>query len=353
MTDAGVAVDTPGPTPSVLWYVHDVGSGHLARARAVIPHLSCPVVVAVGPGQARQAVRTLPCPVVALPSDVPDRAVATVGPWHHAPSDRAVRRRAAALARAVEDFGCTTAVVDVSAEVVVLARLLGLRVVAVRQSGRRNDPTHRLAHATADRVWVPQHRVLERHVDDADDRWCFTGAFSRFDACPSPRRRPASARRHLVVAVGAGGTDFDDRAWRTASLPPGWTATIAGSSACWTQPSGSTVASVGVVDDFGALLASADAVLTSAGWGTVADVAWARVPLVVVPEARPFDEQQVRARALEAAGLAVVLPRWPAPGELGPVLDAAGALDVSRWDEVHDGGGAQRAAALIDGVHRG
>ena len=108
-----------------------------------------------------------------------------------------------------------------------------------------------------------------------------------------------------------------------------------------------------MVDDFDALLASADALVTSAGWGTVADAAAVRLPLVVVPEDRPFDEQLVRAQALEAAGLAVVAPRWPTPDELGPLLDATLALDLRRWDQVHDGRGARRAAALIEEVHGG
>ena len=71
---------------AVLWYVHDHGSGHLARAAAVLPHLSSNVVVAAGPGIAARAARALDSAIVALPSDVPVEPSRTIGPWHHAPA---------------------------------------------------------------------------------------------------------------------------------------------------------------------------------------------------------------------------------------------------------------------------
>ncbi len=104
---------------------------------------------------------------------------------------------------------CTTVVVDVSAEVISLARLLGLRVIAVRQSGRRDDPAHRMAFATADAVWVPQHHSLEPHVGATDERWHFTGAFSRYDGETAGPPAQRSDHRLAVVLVGAGGTSFD------------------------------------------------------------------------------------------------------------------------------------------------
>src|SRR6185295_1867233 len=105
--------------------VHDHGSGHLARAAAVLPHLSSNVVVAAGPGIAARAARALDRAIVALPSDVPVEPSRTIGPWHHAPAGLTQRHRTLGLVAAVEAHGCTTAVVDVSMEVTVLARLLG------------------------------------------------------------------------------------------------------------------------------------------------------------------------------------------------------------------------------------
>jgi len=337
---------------SVLWYLHDHGRGHLERARAVLPHVAANVVVAAGPGIAERASDALQVDVVHLPTDVPERATPTTGPWHHAPAGSTLRRRTCALAAAAERYDCVTAVVDLSMEVTVLARLLGLRTVAVRQSGHRNDEVHRAGFASADVVWVPQHRSLEPLDEAIDDRWFFSGAFSRFDDVRCERSGRGgdarSARRHVVIVVGTGGTDFDVARWRHADLPSGWQVTIAGTSECWTTGS---VSSVGTIEPIHPLLNAADVVVTSAGWAAIADTVAAGGRLAIVPERRPFCEQGVRATALHAAGLAVALRRWPDPEQLGEVIAAAQALDPSRWRGVYDGRGAQRAARMIDRLH--
>lgn len=337
---------------SILWYVHDHGTGHLQRARAVVPKISAPVIVAAGPGVFAAAATAFGEGVIGLPSDIPERATTTLGPFHHAPSDRCIRARSAAIAETVAAHGCTTAVVDVSVETAVLARLLGLRVVSVRQSGVRNDDPHHLGFATADAVWIPQHRSLE--PIDADDehcdaRWRFTGAFSRFDQRSPEARHETEPRQHtLVLLLGGGGNSLDVERWKAARPPAGWRVLIVGAAHRWTRWK---VASVGRIDDVFAVLSSADVVVSSAGWGAVADAAAARARLVVVAEPRPFDEQLVRAQALAAHGLAVSIGCWPDPCELGDIIDMAAQLDPRRWAEFYDGRGADRAAQLIEEVH--
>lgn len=337
---------------SVLWYVHDHGLGHLQRARCVVPHVQRNVVVTGGPGVHDGGRRAFGDRFAPLPSDVPPPGVDPApGPWHHAPAAPETRARTGELARLVATHGCTTAVVDVSMEVVVLMRLLGLRVVALRQSGCRDDAAHRLGFASADAVWVPQRRHLEPGCEAADGRWHFTGPFSLLDADDTTSGPAADPGRHrlVVLLVGAGGHGLDVDGWRSATTgaPTGWRVVIAGATDKWDH---GDVASVGRVDPIGALLRSADVVVTSAGWASVADVAATSTRLVVVPEARPFAEQTTRAAALADAGLAIVVSQWPGPGELGGVLDHAAGLDPSRWRDVHDGQGAARGARLVEEV---
>jgi hypothetical protein len=335
-------------TASILWYLHDHGAGHLARARAVVPRLRSAVVVAAGPGIVSEARRHLDVPVVELPSDVPVVPAATTGPWHFAPCSAELRARGAALTTAIVEHGCTTAVVDVSMEVTVLARLLGLRVITVRQSGQRDDEPHRIGLSSADVVWVPQHPALEPIDGPVDQRWCFTGAFSRFDGVSRDGLRTQGGPRTAVLLVGAGGTALDAGSWRTAAAPTGWQVVIVGADARWC---GDRVASIGRVDALLPLLAQADVVVTSAGWAAVADVVAAGARLVLVPEERPFAEQRTRSRALVAAGLADAVDRWPAPDDLSAVLDAAMDRRPAAWSTYHDGHGAERAAAMIDERH--
>jgi len=335
---------------SILWYLHDHGRGHLDRARAVIPHLRAPVVVAAGPGIHAEARSVLDVRVVALPSDVPAHPGRTIGPWHHAPSGSAVRARTVALSETIDRHHCVTAVVDVSMEVTVLARLFGLRVVTLRQSGRRNDEPHRIGLDSADVVWVPQHRDLEPLEGPPGDRWTFSGMFSRFDHLT---RRPRHLHRRrrprlAVLMVGQGGNSLPLDAWRGVAAPPGWQVVIAGTSE--RSPAGD-VTFVGYREPIFPLLEAAEVVITSAGWSAVADTVAAGAHLVVVPESRPFDEQHVRARALESAGLATCVDRWPTPDRLADIVAAAMALDPGRWNEYRDGRGAERAAQSIDEVH--
>ncbi len=335
---------------AVLWYVHDAGSGHLQRAAAVLRHLRAPIVVAAGPGvDVRRLTADAPWMLEAavLPSDVPRASGPTTGPWHWAPASAEVRARGQALSALITRYGCTTAVVDVSVEVTVLCRLLGLRVVSLRQSGRRDDEAHRIGFESADVVWVPQHAALEPLPDDLAARATFTGAFSRFD--DRPRRADCRApRRTAVILLGAGGHRFDAEPWRRAASPPGWRVVIAGLDERWDADG---INSVGVVADVAPLLTHADVVVTAAGWASVADTVSCGARLVVVPEPRPFDEQLVRARALADAGLAIALDAWPCACALAAVLEAAMDLDPDAWSAYYDGRGAVRAAQMISDVH--
>lgn len=339
---------------SVLWYVHDHGVGHLRRCQAVLPHLSSPVVVASSMSGLSDHVERPGVHAVEVRSDRVTEPVAGPGPFHHVPVGPVARERAADLLDTIARHDCSTAVVDVSVETAVLCRLAGLRVVVLRQSGRRDDAPHRLAHECADVVWVPQRRSLEPFVETSA-RVEFTGGFSRFDGCnrgdhePGPRSARRGPRR-VVALVGAGGTAFPEQAWRTVAPPAGTEVTVLGLRSTWND---GAVRSIGRVQDPLRHLRAADVVVSSAGWASVHDLASVGVPAALVAEPRPFDEQQVRVDAMARAGVAVGLGRWPTPDELGEVLDRCGRLDPQRWDCHYDHHGAQRAAAMIEEVHRG
>ena len=91
-------------------------------------------------------------------------------------------------------------------------------------------------------------------------------------------------------------------------------------------------------------------VVTHAGQNAVAEVAAARVPAVVVADARPFDEQQYTARALSAGGIAVGLDEWPATERWPGLLADAVALGGTGWRSWSYGDGARRAARALDGL---
>ena len=97
-------------------------------------------------------------------------------------------------------------------------------------------------------------------------------------------------------------------------------------------------------------LCEADVVISHAGQSSIADIATAARPAIVVPQSRPFNEQAATATVLGRSGLAVALDEWPRSDEWEPLIDRALGLDVDGWRRWQTAGASARAAAAIDEV---
>jgi len=312
------------------WYVHHHGRGHLTRFLAIRRYLAGPVTVL----SSLEAPAHLPDSTtwLRLPRDddaMPDGTALhdadpqAGGALHWAPLRHpGHHERMAVIAAACASGRFERFVVDVSVEVAMLVRLLGMPTVVMAQPGERDDEPHRLAYRAATRIVVPWAEglqttpVLEANRERA--RW--VGAISRFD-----ERMPAAGERlGPVLVLGA------------ADGPAPTPGAVHLDGAEW-------------VDDPWALLSGSEVVVTAAGQNALADLAAAGARAVVVPQQRPFGEQRASAEVLAREGLAVVLDAWPSAAEWPAHLERARALqpDWSRW-AVH--GGALRAARAIERV---
>jgi hypothetical protein len=317
------------------WYVHGHGQGHLQRLQCIAPHLRTPVT----------ALSSLPQPDgwehgwLPLDDDLPrgDDADPTAGgTLHWAPRQHpGLRSRMADLAAWVAREQPSLVVVDVSVEVAVLVRALGVPVVVTAMRGDRTDRAHRTAYDLAEALLAPWPEAFpEPWPQEWLDKAWHVGALSRLDDRPA---QPPPGERRVAVLWGRGGAQVTaGEVAAAAAATPGWTWTAAGlPGAPW-------------VDDVPALLGGADVVVTHAGQNALAEVAACRRAAVVVPQARPHDEQVANARALAQAGLAVVAPSWPEPQEWPALLGKALANDPQAWRTWNDGLGARRAAARLD-----
>jgi hypothetical protein len=254
----------------------------------------------------------------------------------------------AAIAAWVEAARPRALVVDVSVEVVVLVRAMGVPTIVMALPGARDDAPHQLAYRMADALlgpWPPGAGVLRGGAAWAA-KLAEVGAISRFAGRVGEGERedagtPAPGRaRSVLVLSGRGGTALtsaDLAAARAAT--PGWEWTVLG-------PPGDRW-----VDDPWRLLRAADVVVTHAGQNAIADVATARRPALVLPQPRPYDEQHATAAALERLGLATVLDRWPAPERWPGLLASAHAAGGEAWPAwTLDGAGAARASEAIERV---
>jgi UDP-N-acetylglucosamine:LPS N-acetylglucosamine transferase len=322
---------------TIGWYVHHHGAGHAQRFAAVAPHLDNVV-----------ALTSAPVPrAVALDLDTTDdpREPTAGGALHWAPLGHpGLRSRMGAISRWIVEHEPAAFVVDVSVEVAALARLHGVPTVVVAQRGQRHDSPHRFAYASASAVAAPWTSATHLPGDGPPrDRVRFTGAISRFDA----RVAASPSGNTVLVLVGSGGhalTAADVEA--AAAATRDWDWHVAGAL----RVDAELVTDHGPDADVWALLERAAVVVGTAGGNVVAEVAAARRPYVCLPQQRPFDEQHRHADALARADLADVHRAWPDPHAWDEILAAARERDPARWEVLHDGGGAQRMAALVQEV---
>jgi hypothetical protein len=313
------------------WYLHHHGAGHLTRFRAVRPHLPGEVVVfsslprpsALPPATTWVSL----APDNDRPPGAPDPGAAdpTVGGLlHWAPLGHAGHaRRLADITAAIAARHFDRFVVDVSVEVALLVRLLGVATVVVTQPGDRSDAPHRLAYAAASRVLAPWPAGVHRRPETPG--LVEVGGISRFDG----RTRDVDPEPGTVLVLG-GGMDLASAA---AATPGTRWQQAGGSSSTW-------------IEDPWEALQRAEVVVAAAGQNSIADIAAAGARAVVVPQPRPFGEQVATGRVLADRGLAVVEPAWPGAGAWPAVLDRARRLrtDWSPWAVT---GAARRAAAAI------
>ena len=332
--EGGPSAFYPQPVSRVGYYAHHQGHGHLHRAATV----AC----AVPDGLHGLSTHTRPQGWHGTWTTLPDDAGRAHDGWttargwlHYAPvGPGGFASRMGLLADWVERDAPAALVADVSVEVALLGRLLGVPTVTVALPGRRDDRPHRLGYAVSDVVVGPWPEAAGDLLDAGADGPTVVpvGAISRF--APADGTVPVEDR-HVLVLGGSGGTSLTDGdVARAAAATPGWD---------WTHLSVSHW-----VRDPWPLLQGAGVVVSHCGQNAVAEIAAARRPAVLVPQDRPFGEQHRMAAVLRALGMpALVLDTWPAPGAWERVLKDAAELDPAGWVRWNDGLGATRFAGLL------
>lgn len=316
------------------WYAHHLGSGHVTTARLVGRLTRTPVVIL------SSASRPADWPSerwVDLPLDdaLGGHDHTAGGALHWAPLGHpGYRDRMSAIAEWVRTARPAAMLTDVSVEVTLLARLLGVPVATMLMAGDRSDGPHQLAFDAASLLFAPfpgGADVTRGRSPEWEAKTVWLGAMSRFDDRASV---PPHGGRRVVMLWGHGGSTVTERDVQAAeAATPDWT---------WTRCAASDA------DQVWALLQSADVVVAHAGQSVVAEVAAARRPAVIVPQPRPHDEQRCLAAGLAELGLTPRLDGWPDPAAWATLLESAHRSDPGRWVAWSDGGGARRMAERLD-----
>lgn len=333
----------------ILYYVHHHGGGHLGRAREICRHLPLDVTL----------VSSLPCPAdltswehpgtrrrwVTVPWDTGDGDNPTApalypdpdaaGMLHWAPIGHpGLQARNAALLACIAERSPSLVVSDVSAEIVGLARLSGVPTVMVVLPGVRSDAAHQWAFGLCRGLLAPWPRPgeLPEWLRPWRSRTCFAGGIGAGAPHVTPVSGAEQGARQVLVAFGAG--ERPARALRdAAAATPGWS---------WHLPD-VTVSP----DEWRRRLAGAEVVVSHAGLGTVADLAISRGRALVIPQPRPFGEQDATGRLLQDLGIDRAHRRWPEAADWNRLLDKASGAETGSWEAWGVADGARRAAGWL------
>ncbi|AKK01994.1 glycosyltransferase [Corynebacterium epidermidicanis] len=297
-------------------YAHHQGSGHLHRCRAIARWLDDAVILSSAPGAD-----------VSLPLDVGEgaRDTTAAGTLHWAPLGvPGFTARMATIATWIKENQPAAFYVDTSVEVVCFVRLLGIPVICVAMPGHRGDPPHQLAYSQASALIAPWPSTLKTppHLRKFKSKLYAVGGISQFAVDPTPGPR----NDDIVVLQGRGGGE----------LLPAFAAQLS----AWVLGGENRVANPMPY------LQRAGLVVAAAGQNSIADIATAGAPAIIIPEQRPFDEQEANAQALESLGLATILREIPA--DIPATLRAA--QQNTDWSAWQTAGAAQRAAEVIQEV---
>ena len=324
------------------FYTHHHGSGHLRRALTIAEELaSRGHATSIASSRASAGVDVaLPLDNEPGPGDTGFPDPDAHGAFHWAPAHNpGLSARMARLAQWVTEFRPDVVHVDVSVEVAVFLRLLGVPVTVQAMPGVRDDAPHQLAYRLAAGIiaawpdWVPLNAGLAPHAD----RVHRVGGISRF---PSTGRETNAAfreagTRHIVVLRGAGGHAYGDQFWEeTAAQVPDTAWRILGGKDTVADPS--------------PLLRAADLVISAAGQNSVADIAACGAPAIVTAEQRPFGEQEATAQVLRQAGLTSSAPATETDWPEAIAHALARPSDQVSWEKWQTRGAASRAADALE-----
>lgn len=323
------------------YYVHHHGSGHLTRARLLAARLGEPVTGLSSLARPDDWTgEWLQLPHDATPAPRAGSDVTAGGVLHWAPTAHdGFTARMTAISSWVARARPRLVVVDVSVEVSLLVRLLGVPIVVVAMRGDRSDRAHALAYDAAQALialW-PAELASRRWPSRWVDKTCHTGGFSRLDDLARDAEPEAAQAGSVLLLWGRGGVGAGPSLERAAAASgPKWS---------WRRPHPSADAAT-----LWSELTRAEVVVTHAGQNAVAEVAASRRPAVVVAETRPFGEQQETAGVIDSSGIAVGLSTWPSDDAWPELLAQARSRGGARWREWSDLDGVARAVALLEHV---
>jgi len=345
---------------NIAFYVHHHGSGHIMRCLAIAKHLKNCSVTFLGSDLEKYA-HLIPANIrcIHLPMDTnTDTNFNTtdndqVAGLHYAPLNiQGQQERVSQLTLFFKESHPLLLVVDVSVEVAMLARLSGIPYIYIRQHGNREDIAHEIAYRNAEAIIAPYDAKLELNTEEwLVEKTFFSGNFSRFT---NAFIRSAKVYNNVAtVMIGAGGSSIDSRFIRHLSQTcANWKFNVIGDLNSYGMlPYAENITLMKRVDDVAEVISSSAIIIGNTGHNTVMEVATLGKPFTTIPEERPFEEQAVKAKALEQLDLAtVVKPTELFTASWTAILDKAKSESPS-WERYNNYNALDDISGFIERIY--
>lgn len=349
----------------IVFFTHHQGRGHAQRAAAIARHVADRkvIVLTARPDflDGHENIETVALPDMIGKPCATDALFAIPSPpiLHCTPVGVPEMRGAMrTIADTLDECDAGLFVVDVSAEIALLGRIMSVPVVTVRLHGDRSDPGHMAALEASTAVLAPFDRALEQpdYPGWAACKTHYTGGLCIADMPVAERDRArqtlglASDRTIIVVLAGGGGSGTPLAPITLAArVEPDSLFIIVGPvHREGHETAFANIVEAGWCDNVTDYLAAADLVISSAGDNSVHEIARVGRPFLCIPEWRYFGEQKDKAAALARTGAAVHLATWPSsPAEWEAALADTRALDVTRLARLQNDDAARNAAAYL------
>ncbi|WP_420393533.1 glycosyltransferase [Acuticoccus sp.] len=356
-----------GSQRPIGFFVHHQGRGHARRCEAIIAAME-PRPITIFTADPSILSPDVPADVVALPNMI-GAAALTEGLFGVAPPDRLhcvplgvpeVTETMARMVAWVRAARPALMVVDVSAEIALLMRLLSVPAIKIRMHGDRADPFHLAAYDACVGLLAPFDEAIEQpdYPGFARRKTCYTGGLCPTNA-PVPDKAAARhvlglpQEREVVVAISGGGgtgTPYAPLTMAARARPDALWLAIGPLHREGHETDFANLTTLGWVPDALSYIAAADCVVASAGDTTVTEVARVGRPFLCVPEWRYFDEQVAKAREMARVGACATLERWPASSaQWLDALARAEATDIAAQRRLFAPDAADRAARFVEG----
>ena len=358
------------PQP-IVFFTHHQGRGHINRALAIIAHFTDrqAYVITAEPiqiGKSTDRVETIAIPnmigakcATSALFDIPSPPVLHCTPVG-VPEARKVMRT---IADTLDDIAPALFVVDVSAEIALLGRILSVPTVIVRLHGDRSDAGHMAALEACTAVLAPFDESLEQddYPEWARNKTFYsgglcstTGVVLEKDVARGRLNLDAKAETVVVLAGGGGsGTPYAPITLAARVEPRTQFILVGPVSREGHETEFANIVETGWVTNVSDYIAAADLVISSAGDNSVHEIARVGRPFMCIPEWRYFGEQKAKAKALAKLSAAVCLSNWPSsPAEWDAALGATRKLDVAALTALQNDAAALDAANFLDGLAR-